>query len=339
MTLFLLFLSFISTDVKLTRHPIRGFNFQNDTPPEFFFNTKRQLEFHQDHYFLSTTESGGVNVYDKNFHFLRSIGKKGQGPTEIGFYAIPSFSLWKNEIWIIDSSIKWVKGFNFETGKYIGSIKLKSYIPHSSESGTENFIVEKDYLIVPTVEKNAIAYKYSKNNGTLIDKFSSPDPVNPQILQANPFFYSSSWKKMNDLIYVFFKHQNTVFVLNENLKLKDVFHVDTPLALKYFNLDTEQFLAQPDKVLTTLRMPTVLDVKMYEDHMFLLLPTVLIEMNRHTGKLIAQHGFFGKAEEVGDEAAGLNLVFSSFALVNDHFYLLFEFGFENYEMWEANYSN
>jgi hypothetical protein len=84
-------------------------------------------------FILDTDKAKKLFMFDKNGKYLRQIGSLGQGPGEYTYITDFCLDTINREIYILDSSKKMLYKYNFDSGKFIGSINMqhdKGHYPH-----------------------------------------------------------------------------------------------------------------------------------------------------------------------------------------------------------------
>jgi hypothetical protein len=76
-------------------------------------------------FILDIDKAKKLFMFDKNGKYLRQIGRLGQGPGEYLYISDFCLDTINREIYILDSSKKMLYKYNFDSGKFIGSINMQ----------------------------------------------------------------------------------------------------------------------------------------------------------------------------------------------------------------------
>jgi hypothetical protein len=158
--------------------------------------------------------------------------------------------------------------------------------------------------------------------------------LNQKIYSNAPWYYNSSWFKDGSYFYVAFPHQPVILKLSEDLKVLDIFHIEIQEAVE-MHADIYDRYQERTSSQMPMGMPIVFDVRFTNEKIYVLLPTTLVALNKQNGKIEGEYKFYGTEKDVGFEASGLDLVFTSFYPQQRDLILFHEALMWNKEAWRA----
>jgi len=159
-----------------------------------------------------------VKVYDRNGNFLRTIGRKGEGPGEL--QNPDNIFIIKNNNLVIEDYIRNISYFS-TTGKYIRSLSTTKIFPTGMLLNSQGYILTITNINEPNKWGKEISL-YDENLNYLITIISIPKPKpNPQILK--PFQPAINWAS--------YKDENFILSYKEEYELQ-IFNIKGELVKK-----------------------------------------------------------------------------------------------------------
>jgi len=169
-----------------------------------------------------------VNVYDKKGNFLRTIGRKGEGPGEL--QSPDDIFIIKTDNLVIEDFIRNISYFS-TTGKFIRSLSTAKIFPIGVLLNSQGNILTVTNINEPNKWGKEISL-YDENLNYLITIISIPKPKpNPQILE--PFQPKINWTLYEDEnIIVSYKEEYELQIFNFKGELvKKIIKVYEPIKI------------------------------------------------------------------------------------------------------------
>jgi hypothetical protein len=190
------------------------------------------IQVFEDYIFvLDKNSAKKLFIFDKTGKYIRQIGSLGQGPGE--YYSVYDFyvDIKNEEIYLLDNHVQKIHKYNFETGKYIKSIKLPSDYSYSyiAQSG-DNFYIS----IAPFSEEKSDSLLMKINFATgQYEKYLSADK------------YNAGWNELQFTAYNFFASKDRILKYVE-IYMNTVFAIDNDSVFSYLTVNHKNWVRKGD---------------------------------------------------------------------------------------------
>jgi hypothetical protein len=170
-------------------------------------------------------------IFDKAGKYLRQIGSLGQGPGE--YYSVNDFCIdVKNkEIYLLDDYGRRIHKYNFETGKYIKSIRLPNDYGYSNiaRSGDKFYVSITPFS---NEKSDSLLMKVNFETGQY-EKYISADT------------YNAGWNELQSTAYNFFVSKDGILKYVE-IYMNTVFAMDNDSVSSYLTVNHKDWVKKGD---------------------------------------------------------------------------------------------
>lgn len=192
-----------------------------ETSEECLLSDELQLYYSSEYIFVGDQKIQKFYRFDKDGKFLNAIGKKGEGPEEYPMALFFYVDEKEKNVYLTSSQTQSLYRYDY-SGTYKGEIKL-SETPWMIEKLDGNFLVYNNGF--NRIKRDAVKELLLFNpKGEVVKSLPSTikDEKLDMLLMEFPFFYS-----FNSRLYYKNPLLDDVFLIEENLKLKPVYKINT----------------------------------------------------------------------------------------------------------------
>jgi hypothetical protein len=322
----LFFMSMVAQDVyRLISTP---FKIQDENKPKTFLAGVAQLESNGKDLFLLTVREPGVLQFSRDGQFIRRIGKTGQGPGELGNHRSGAFAVKGETVWVRSSN----RLFLFQEGKYLHTVRIKSYQHAGSSAPSHSFSFSPDDLLVqvhPATRRLAAVYNMDGSIQKMIGELASQ---NPAYLQTNPALNFTLWTRDDDHYYCLFAYRPKVVVYNLEYEKIREWNITGPEITRL----EEMFKRNEPDPNFTYPKPHFTDIKVYGDHLYLMCDGTLYQIDKVDGRTLSRSIFIGYEPIWKDRGKQSKLYYDHLAFLDDGTFFLSSGGeFYGAYLWRA----
>lgn len=307
---------------------IRPVDFQDENRPETFIKHIIQLETDGTDLYVSAAGNPYLLQISPRGEFIRTIGRAGQGPGELGSYTPSAMSVSGQSIWVHANG----RANYFEKGDYVTGFKLPRL--HSrSPTGRIQFTSDRDHILLavpPTTGHLAAVYDYGGEHKMFVGDII---PINEDLYSRNPFLNETLWDRDEEFWYCLFHYRPILRKFDRTFRLVAEFKLTGP----EIDLREEDFFERKNLNVTIngfrMNFPHFSGFKVFGSHLFLECKSTLYQIDKNTGETLSRTHFFGKGPEFELTTPGKPLGFHEMAFLPPNRFF-FGDGWEH-DLWTA----
>jgi hypothetical protein len=311
---------------RLESHP---FIVQDEDNQETHFSGLVQLESNGKDLFLLTDRQPGALRFSGEGNFIRRIGRKGQGPGELGNARSGAMAVDGETVWIMTH----LKAFLFHEGEYQHDFSFRSYQHRGSITPSRSIVFSPDHIIIqahPSTRHIAAVYNYDGSVHKMIGELASRNPV---YLKTNPALNFTVWTRDRDHYYCLFAYRPKIVVYDLNFEKVRELIVNGPEVSEF----EEVFLRNERNPLFTYPKPHFTDIKVFGDHLYLMCDGMLYQLDKKTGNTLSRTVFIGNEKVWKERGKQAKLHYNYFTFLDDGtFILAHASGIYDAHLWKAD---
>ena len=322
--MFLLLASILVQEVF--RVEVQPWDFQSGGNPETFIHGTNQLETDGIDLFILPSRVPKIIQIKTDGTYVRTIGREGEGPGELGSYPPKATAVSPAGIWVLTSRAKHAN--LYIDGKFAHDLRLRNYMFRGSGLPAYAFAFNQDYVVIqahPTTGSLANAYNY---DGTIHKKVSRILPIEPEFLKRNPAINGTIWRYDDGRWYCLFVHRPIIRVFGADFEMEKEFILNGPEIEVYEEIF---FKNEPDPNWTYPK-PHFTDFKVAGNSLLVLCDGMLYQVEKSTGEVLSRTHFNGDAE-IRKRMSGDRLHFIYFAQVDDRLFLASTSAIYDHDLW------
>lgn len=239
-------------DIKLARNPLPEIKrklgkislqlvrtWGDEDAEGHFFKTPADIAIdHNNHVYIVDSALHCINVFDSTGRFIRTIGKRGQGPADLLTPLYIGIDK-NNRIWVFEFGNRRVQLFS-ETGVSLSIFKTAIRVTSSMVFPSSDQIALYDYL---GAESGAGIITVLDQNGTLVRKigmYMSPPEVNLPWRGGTYDSCKISFNNKTHKYYIAYKYSQMIQVFQNTGELTACFFYETPVNKLKFSWKSEK---------------------------------------------------------------------------------------------------
>jgi hypothetical protein len=310
------------------RLPSEPFPVQDENNPATYLSGIAQLESNGKDLFFLTLREPGVLQFSGDGSFVRRIGRKGQGPGELGIRRSSAMAVDGETVWIRSR----LRVFMFHEGDFQHSFAIKNYQHRGSTYPSNAFVFSPDHLLVqahPSSLHIAAVYNYDGSVHKMVGDLASR---NPTFLKTNPALNFTFWARDKDHYYCLFAYRPKIVVYDSAFEKVRELTIKGPEVSEF---EEKYFRNEPDPRFT-YPMPHFTDFKVFGDHLYVLCDGTLYQLAKEDGRTLSRSIFVGN-ERAWRELGGRNKIHYKYMafLDNGTFLLSGRSAFLDVLLWKA----
>jgi hypothetical protein len=309
--------------------PSTQFKIQDENNPETHLSGVKQLESNGQDLFLLTIRQPGVLQFSGEGHFIRRIGRKGQGPGELGNRRSGAMAVNGESVWIRTH----LQMFLFHKGDFLHSFRFNSYQHTGSSGASRAFTFSPDHLIVqahPSSRNIASVFNYDGSTHKMIGELASANPV---YLKTNPALNFTVWTRDEDHYYCLFVYRPMIVVYNRDFeKVKEL-----KLRGPEISAFEEKFLRNEPDPHFDYPKPHFTDIKTFRGHLYVMCDGMLYQLDKEDGQTLSRSIFIGNEAIWKERGEKRKLYYYHMAFLDDGtFFLCSSSEFYDAFLWKAD---
>lgn len=276
----------------LQKVTIQPFDFQKEEDPRTFVQDLRLLEIFDDNLIYVSQSDPSLLFINQNRGFVNRIGKKGDGPGELGFSHPIAISIGDGSIWVLDHKLR---ASLYVAGEYQAGFKVKSYQIRADHHPKYSFAHNELFVVIPAFPASRALANVYDYEGNFVQRLGEIMPIDPEILQWNPAINNTIWKYRKGKWHCLMAYRPYIRIYNDQFKLEKEILIKGPEV----DIFEERFhkLENPPNIHTVL--PHFTDFHVNENDYYVMCYGVLYRVN-HSGAVVSRTGFFAN-DEIGKE--------------------------------------
>lgn len=243
----------------------------------------------KDEYVLITDFEGKV---------LDKIGGRNDRPSEFNKGGVLAIAMDGSLVAVLDKGISWIRFY--ENQEMVHHLKPEAFNRGGLHNTSNAFAFSPEYVVMPTNEEGylgkALGFKSQKNKnfGETLDF-----PLDKAFEEERQ---ATLWTRYKDFWIAAHKFFPVVTVFDKHFNMVNQYQLDHPRTNTYQN-----YIATFEPGLNFSRpQPVFTDMKIYKDHLFLMISGQLFQVEPMTGAILSTTRFVAKGEAFG-EIQGMEL--------------------------------
>jgi hypothetical protein len=286
-------------------------DFQDENNPATFVTGFNQIESNGKHIFVVPHPDPNVIEIDAEGTFIRAIGRRGNGPGELGYHYLYAISVKGPSLWALRSDISGIHFF--EKGSHLAGFRPETYQFLYGSAQSLRFAFDRDHVVLQAHPSTGfLAYVYGYG-GEVIGKMGKLFRINRDYLAINPAAYSTMWERVEDGWYCLFHFRPILRKYNDRFEKVEEFFLDGP-EIQVFEA---RFAEKKKDPKFTYPKAHFTDFKAFAGHIYLLSSGVLYQVDPKNGKTLTRTLFFGNEEVRKQQSEPRKLNMEYFAFLDD----------------------
>jgi hypothetical protein len=286
--LILLFLLVNSSETH--RVEIEPFDFQDENNPATYATGMKQIECNGSDLFISLLRRPVILQIETDGTFVRAIGKKGQGPGELGWHAVWAISVRGERLWALRDDLTLAN--YYENGNHMHTIRPSSYQFRGSRMVAYRFAFDNEHIVIQTHPGTGFLANVYDYNGNVRRQVGKTFPVRKEFLARNPSLYSTIWAHDGERWYCLFVHRPILRVFGKDFELEKEFILSAP----EIEALEEVFYKNEKDPNWTYPRPHFTDIQVQGKDILIMCDGTLYQVNKETGEVLSRTYFFGGKE-------------------------------------------
>ena len=308
----ILFLAFLGFQ-DFQRLGIVPFDFGDQNNANTYIKHLSQIEASGGLLYIREPTNPIIVVIDSKGDYVRTIGKAGEGPEELGASS-QSFGVDGPSLWTMNGNMKFAH--YYENGEHAHRIRIENYNRFINATDASLPIAfSRDSVIIPPLYRvdRSMAYVYGYDGEI---KYKVPAPFNSEKeLRKNPAVNETFWFREGDIWYCLFKHKPLLYVYDKTFRLQNQFELEGPEIADH----AEALKDFERKKRWDIPPPYFTDAKVFKGKVYALCKGALYQIDPKQGLVLQHTTFFLKIPEIDeyDLSEDVNVQLFYFALLEN----------------------
>lgn len=285
-------LLFASGDPTLYRVPVVPQQWQDESNAQTLFSGINTLSSDGEDIYIADLDEPRILHFKPDGTFVMSIGGKGQGPGELGYYAPRAAAVTENSVWILSTHGDYVN--LYIDGEFVTGFKTWHYTGRGSTLPAYRFAFSESEVVLPTVPiQGHLARVYNFEGKTVADMGNELER-DMEFLNVNPTLNNTFWQFDGTHWYSLFFYRPILRKYNRKFEQVAEFQLSGPEIERF---EDTFFKNEPDP-LWTYPKPHFTDFVVFKGYGFIFSDAVLYQVDLNDGTLKSRTLFIGKGGAV-----------------------------------------